>query len=89
MQSAYKAFHFTETALLTIQNEIYAAMEKGKVTSMTLLDLSAAFDTIDHDILLNRLREWFGLNDLALGWIASYLRNRTQTDKISQLHQPL
>ena len=47
-----------ETALLSVQDDIFTAMEKGEVTALTL-DLSAAFDTIDHQILLNRLTEWF------------------------------
>ena len=55
-----------ETALLSVQDDILAAMENGEVTALTLLDLSAAFDTIDHQILLNRLTEWFGLGGDAL-----------------------
>jgi len=78
-QSAYKAYHSTETALLSVQNDIYKAMDSSKVTALTLLDLSAAFDTIDHTILLDRWRGWFGLEGSALGWIASYLKNRYQS----------
>ena len=81
-QSAYKSFHSTETALLTIQNDIYAAMEKGRVTAVTLLDLSAAFDTIDHDLLLDRLSEWFGVKANALKWITSYLSQHFQSVSI-------
>ena len=54
-QSAYKKLHSTETALLKIHNDILSSMDDGKVTALTLLDLSAAFDTIDHTILLRRL----------------------------------
>ena len=54
-QSAYKSFHSTETALLKIHNDIICNMDNGKVTALTLLDLSAAFDTIDHSSLLERL----------------------------------
>ena len=54
-------------------------MEKGNVTALTLLDLSAAFDTIDHGILLRRLRDWFGIEGVALNWIVSYLTNRSQS----------
>ena len=78
-QSAYKAFHSTETALLSVQNDVYTAMERGDMTALTLLDLSAAFDTIDHPTLLDRLREWFGLSGGALDWIRSYLENRYQS----------
>ena len=57
-------------------------IEKGKVTALTLLDLSAAFDTIDHEILLDRLSEWFGLAGGALKWIVSYLKNWFQSISI-------
>ena len=55
LQAAYKRFHSTETALLKIHNDIVDNMDNGKVTALTLLDLSDAFDTIDHLILLQRL----------------------------------
>ena len=47
-QSAYKKFHSTETALLKVENDIIFNMDEGRVTALTLLDLSAAFDTLDH-----------------------------------------
>ena len=50
LQSAYKQFHSTETALLKVHNGVTLNMDKGKVTMVTLLDLSSAFDTIDHNI---------------------------------------
>ena len=56
-QSAYRRLHSTESALLKIQNDIAASMDSGKAVALTLLDLSAAFDTIDHDILFNSLRD--------------------------------
>ena len=61
-QSAYRRLHSTETALLKIQNDIAASLDSGKAVALTLLDLSAAFDTIDHDILFNSLRDWFGVD---------------------------
>ena len=81
-QSAYKANHSTETALLAVQNEIFNAMEKGKVTALTLLDLSAAFDTIDHSVLIDRLSAWFGVGGYALKWFSSYLADRHQVINI-------
>ena len=51
----YKASHSTESALLRIKSDIHHNLSKGTCTALTLLDLSAAFDTIDHSILLNRL----------------------------------
>ena len=65
-QSVYKKIHSTETALLKIHNFILSSMDNGKVAALTLLDLSAAFDTIDHTILLRRLNEWFRVTGKAL-----------------------
>ena len=59
-QSAYRKFHSTETALLKIHNDIFSSMDDGRVTALTLFDLSAAFDPIDHNILLRRLGDWCG-----------------------------
>ena len=87
-QSAYKKLHSTETALLRIQNDILIAMDKGKVTALTLLDLSAAFDTIDHAILLDRLQKWFGISGLALKWFSSYLSDRSQQIKLEGTFSP-
>ena len=78
-QSAYKPGHSTETALLSIKNEVHLSLARGEPTALVLLDLSAAFDTIDHNILLGY---WFGLGGTALRWFASYLRNRCQAIKI-------
>ena len=78
-QSAYRKHHSTESALLNIQNNILLNMAKGSVTALTLLDLSAAFDTIDHTILLDRLNVYYGISELALGWFKSYLSGRTHS----------
>ena len=81
-QSAYKKFHSTTTALLKIHNDIFSSMDDGRVTALTLLDLSAAFDTIDHTILLRRLGNWFGVSGKALDWFKSYLTGRSQRIKL-------
>ena len=60
-QSAYRKFHSSETTLLKIHSDILASMDASKVRALTLVDLSAAFDTIDHTILLSRLNDWFGV----------------------------
>ena len=56
LQLAYKKHHSTESALLKVKNDILLNMDAQKVTSLVLSDLSAAFDTVRHDILLDRLR---------------------------------
>lgn len=78
-QSAYRKFHSTETALLKVQNDILENLDKGDVTVLVMLDLSAAFDTIDHETLLNRLKVNFGFANKSLQWVASYLTDRYQT----------
>ena len=81
-QSAYRMFHSTETTLLNIHNDLIFAMNRGEVTSLILLDLSAAFDTVDHSILLHRLQNWFGLHGTSLDWFSSYLTSRSQAVSI-------
>ena len=81
-QSAYRKFHSTETALPKVHSDILASMDAGRVTAMTLLDLCAAFDTIDYTILLSRLDDWFGVTGKALNWFKSYLTGRCQRIKI-------
>jgi exonuclease III len=76
-QSAYIKGHSTETTLLSVHDHIIKAMSLQQITCLTLLDLSAAFDTIDHSILLERLSSWFGITSDALSWIKSYLLNRS------------
>ena len=83
-QSAYRQHHSTETALLRIVNDLLQVIDKGKSTILTLLDLSAAFDTLDHDILLGRLRNTFGVSDTALNWFHSYLHERKQVVSIGR-----
>ena len=70
-QLAYRKHHSTESALLNIHNDILLNMAKGSVTALILLDLSAAFDTIDHTILLDRLNVYYGMSELAPGWFKS------------------
>ena len=81
-QSAYRKSHSTETALLKIHNDILSSMDDGRVTALTLFDLSAAFDTIDHTVLLRRLGNWFGVSGKALDWFKSYLTARNQRVKL-------
>ena len=77
-QSAYKRGHSTETALVRVQNDILRAIDNGDCVILLLLDLSAAFDTVDHNILLSRLGNRFGVEGTALTWFSSYLSERIQ-----------
>ena len=78
MQSAYRQCHSTETALLRVNNDILRALDEKSVVFLILLDLSAAFDTVDHGILLSRLEQEIGICDSALKWFKSYLSGRKQ-----------
>ena len=77
-QSAYKRAHSTETAFVRVQNDILRAIDNGDCVILLLLDLSAAFDTVDHNILLSRLGNRFGVEGTALTWFSSYLSERSQ-----------
>ena len=84
-QSTYRRGHSTETALLSIKNQIHLSLARGEATAVVLLDQSAAFDTINHDKLLDCLRKWFGVGGICLDWLKSYLSDRTQCIKIGSV----
>ncbi len=76
-QSGFKKKHSTESALLRVFSDIFMATDSGDVTLLLLLDLTAAFDTINHQILISRLETSVGIRGNALNWIKSYLQNRS------------
>ena len=78
MQSAYRKGHSTETTLLRLHNDVVSAVDRGCGVCLVLLDLSAAFDTIDHTILLTFLKEHIGWGGPVLDLFQSYLSGRTQ-----------
>ena len=80
--SAYRAFRSTETAM----SDILLALDTGDIAALALLDLSAAFDTVDHTILIQRLRTSFGLNDAVLSWFRSYVVSTCVTAASSRHH---
>jgi hypothetical protein len=78
-QSAYRPRHSTETSLLATLDSIFQSSDAGNSTLLVSLDLTAAFDSIDHSILLSRLKTSFGFDGLVFNWIKSYLTGRYQT----------
>ena len=77
-QSAHRPGHNTETALLKVVNDLLLAMDDGKLLVLVLLDLSAAFDTTDHDILFHCLQHVFGIQGTVLSWFRSHVTKRFQ-----------
>ena len=75
MQSAYRRYHSTETSLLKIYN-ILCMMDDNKLVLLIMLDLSAAFDTVGHTIMIGRLSTKIGLSGTVLNWFRSYLAQR-------------
>ena len=75
-QSSYRTNYSTETTLLRLTDDIWQSMEQGQVTAMVALDLSAAFDTVNHEILCNVLQNRFGITNTALKWTKEYLKDR-------------
>ncbi len=88
-QSAYRRNHSTETAILRLLNDVYTTADNKSRTMLIQLDLSAAFDTIDHITLLRRLEHTFGLSDSVLHWIQSYLSGRSQFVRVGQQKSPV
>ncbi|XP_046548123.1 uncharacterized protein LOC124258099 [Haliotis rubra] len=78
-QSAYRCFHSTETALVKVQNDIFMGTDKDGASILVLLDLSAAFDTIDHNVLLATLEGRFNVKGVVLKWFKSYISDRKQS----------
>src|SRR5208282_3870782 len=78
-QSAYRAFHSAKTAIAKVLGAIFTAIDSGDLSLLALLDLSAAFDTVDHDILLHRHHTSFCLSSTVHNWFQSYLTSRTQS----------
>ncbi len=88
-QLAYRINYSTETAILVIQTDLLLAADAGISSALLLLDLSAAFDTVNHQRLLKRLVPSFGVTGFSLGWFPSYPSGRTQSVKALVVTSPL
>ena len=77
-QSGYREFHSTESALIHVSSSLFASMDSQDVSLLSLLDMSAAFDCVDHKILLKKLDCCFGISGDVAKWFCSYLTGRTQ-----------
>ena len=85
-QSAYRTGYSTESVLVRLHNDVITAHENGRLSVIAFLDLSAAFDTVDHTLLLERLEHSYGLTDTVLAWFTSYMTGRTQSVRISNVN---
>ena len=76
--------HSTETAFLKVENDLLRNLDDGKITVLVLLDLSAAFDTMDHSGVISLLENWYSISGNALRWFASYLMDQQQMVKVKK-----
>ena len=88
MQSAYRAGHSTETALIKVKADLLNAIDNKEVVCLVIIDLSVAFDTVDHQILLDRLKKMFGFMGLVINWITSYILGRSQKAVVGNTKSP-
>ncbi len=88
LQSAYRQSHSTETALIYVVNDLLLCLDRKQSVLLVLLDLSAAFDTVDHAALLDRLTTRIGLEGTAREWVESYLSGRSQCVSIAGVKSP-
>ena len=87
-QSGYRCHHSTETALLKVLSDLHTSMDQGRVSLLAALDLTAAFDSVDHTILIQRLHISFGLSGAVLDWFSSFLRSRSMCVSHNQCLSP-
>ena len=80
-QSAYKPGHSVETLLVNLTDIVFRELDSGNITALIMLDMSSAFDTVDHAILIQRLR-YLGIKGTVLDWFISYLCDRSHYVRI-------
>ena len=89
VQSGYRPHHSCETLLVRMTDDINREIQAGNIVIVILLDLSAAFDTIDHDVLMEKLLKDYGIRGKAFAWMKSYLQSRTFCVKIDDTFSSL
>ena len=77
-QSGYRKYHSTESNIVKLTNDLLVSLDQGEVSLVIFLDVSAAFDAVNHQVLLERLKTLYGISGNALKWVSSYLENRSQ-----------
>lgn len=88
IQSGFRRGHSTETATVRVLSDLLDALDRGDTAALVLLDLSSAFDTVDHQILLEKLRVSFGIESSALSWFRSYLSGRIHGTSVVAANAP-
>src|SRR5688572_2402230 len=83
LQSGFRKYHSTESLMTRLLADVFSAVDQGHVTLLARFDVSAAFDTVDHAILLERLSKSFGIADSALSWFRSFLYDRSLSLSLS------
>ena len=86
-QSAYRKHYSTETALNIITDTLYKSLDSSHCAQLLLLDLSSAFDTLNHNILIERFKE-LGIEGSSLSWLTSFLNDRTSSVKVNDYISP-
>ena len=81
-QHGFHNLHSVVSCLLNCTNDSYVNIDRGKFTAMIFIDLKKAFDTVNHQILLNKMRN-YGIDGLQHQWFSSYLDNRRQFCKVN------
>ena len=85
VQSAYRPFHSTETAVAAVHNDMIGALDRGEIGALVLLDMSAAFDMVDHSVLLATMERRFAVAGDALAWISDFIFDRSQTVHVRRI----
>ena len=83
VQSGYRTGHSCETLLVKMSDDIIKSIDHKNLVAVVLLDLSAAFDVLDHNLLLGKLKSLYGIDGIALKWFDSFLKNRSFSVKVN------